>query len=240
MVLTLTVSGDVGDYADTSNLQRAIAGAAGVDVWFVSIRVAAASVLITATIVVPAATTASAVLAALSSSLGTAAAASIQLGLTVESTPTIKVVDEASPPEGSGGSSAVTIAAAAGGGAAALVLALLLVVAYRTCKQTRPIQVRRDPHYCIALPLLSNARIPRPPHPTHPTSPTHPTHTHPFTHSHAVPCNLSQVRPAGQQPKAKGGGNGATVTPDYSLSGTSTSQPQLVGGEAVTTTEVAS
>ena len=194
MVLTLTVSGDVSDYADTSNLQRAIAGAAGVDVWFVSIRVAAASVLITATIVVPASTTASVVLAALSSSLGTAAAASTQLGLTVESTPTIKVVDEASPPEGSGGSSAVTIAAAAGGGAAALVLALLLVVAYRTCKQTRPIQVRRDPH-CIALPLLSNARIPPPPHPTHPTSPP----PHPPTRSHIHTPFLATSRRSGLQ-----------------------------------------
>jgi hypothetical protein len=189
VVLTLTVSGDVGDYADTSNLQRAIAGAAGVDVWFVSIRVAAASVLITATIVVPASTTASVVLAALSSSLGTAAAASTQLGLTVESTPTIKVVDEASPPEGSGGSSAVTIAAAAGGGAAALVLVLLLVVAYRTCKQKGSIQVRRDPH-CSALAL--QRLIPPPPHPTSPPP-------HPPTHSHIHTPFLATSRRSGLQ-----------------------------------------
>ena len=145
-MLTLTVSGDVSDYADTSKLQQIIAEAAGIDVWFVSIRVAAASVLITATVAVPASTTALVVQAALSSSLGTAIAASAALGVPVESTPTIKVVDEASPPpasEGSDGSSAVTIA---GGGAGALVLALLLLFAYRTCKQASgPVQVRRDP-----------------------------------------------------------------------------------------------
>ena len=161
VVLTLTVSGDVSDYADTSDLQRIIAEAAGVDVWFVSIRVAAASVLISAIITVPASTTASVVQAALSSSLGTAVAASAALGIAVESTPTIKVVDEAS--EGSDGSSAVTIAAAAGGGAAALVLALLLLVAYRTCKQAKLSKVRRGPH-CSDLALQ---RATHPPNHTH-------------------------------------------------------------------------
>ena len=91
----------MSEYAQTSNLQRAIAEAAGVDVRFVSIRVAAASVLITATIAVPASTTAAAVQTALSSSLGTAAAASAQLGIPVVSVPTISVVDQASPPPAS-------------------------------------------------------------------------------------------------------------------------------------------
>ena len=88
-MLTLTVRGDVSEYADTSNLQRVIAEAAGVEVRFVSIRVAAASVLITATIVVPASTTAEAVQAKLAATLGTAAAAAAALGITVESGPSI-------------------------------------------------------------------------------------------------------------------------------------------------------
>ena len=83
-MLTLTVRGDVSEYADTSNLQRAIAEAAGVDVRFVSIRVAAASVLIIATIAVPDSMTANQVFSSLFSSLDTAADASTALGITVE------------------------------------------------------------------------------------------------------------------------------------------------------------
>ena len=57
-MLTLTVSGTPGDYADTSNLRQRIATAAGVDdASLVTISVAAGSVIITATIAVPASTT---------------------------------------------------------------------------------------------------------------------------------------------------------------------------------------
>ena len=89
VVLTLTASGSVSDYSDTSNLQNSIAANAGVDAAFVSISVAAASVIITATIKVPASTTADALQATLTSRLGTAASASTALGITVESDPTM-------------------------------------------------------------------------------------------------------------------------------------------------------
>ena len=90
VVLTLTASGSVSDYSDTSALQTSIAVNAGVDASSVSISVAAASVIITATIKVPTSTTADAVQTTLSSRLGTAAAASTALGITVESAPTVK------------------------------------------------------------------------------------------------------------------------------------------------------
>ena len=93
IVLTLTASGSVSDYSDTSSLQQKIATAAGVDKLFVTISVAAASVIITATITVPASMTAAAVQTSLSSTLGTAAAASAVLGITVESDPTIAIRD---------------------------------------------------------------------------------------------------------------------------------------------------
>ena len=90
MVLTLTVSGTPGDYADTSNLRQRIATAAGVDdASLVTISVAAGSVIIIATIAVPASTTPAAVQTSLTSTLGTAAAASAALGITVESDPSI-------------------------------------------------------------------------------------------------------------------------------------------------------
>ena len=90
VVLTLTASGSVSDYSDTSNLRQTVATAAGVDKDDVEISVAAASVLITATIAVPAATTASAVQSSLLSTLGaTAESASAALGVTVESSPTV-------------------------------------------------------------------------------------------------------------------------------------------------------
>ena len=89
-MLTLTVSGTPGDYADTSNLRQRIATAAGVDdASLVTISVAAGSVIITATIAVPASTTPAAVKTSLASTLGTAAAASDALGITVESDPSI-------------------------------------------------------------------------------------------------------------------------------------------------------
>eukprot|EP00964_Phaeocystis_antarctica_P030555 scaffold17256_cov57-Phaeocystis_antarctica.AAC.2 len=93
VVLTFTASGSVSDYSDTSSLQQKIATAAGVDKSLVKISVAAASVIITATITVPASMTAAAVQTSLSSTLGTAAAASDVLGITVESDPTIAIRD---------------------------------------------------------------------------------------------------------------------------------------------------
>ena len=89
VVLTLTASGSVSDYLDTSSLQESIADAAGVDKSLVTISVAAASVIITASIAVPASTTASAVQTSLSSKLATVEAASTVLGVTVESVPTV-------------------------------------------------------------------------------------------------------------------------------------------------------
>ena len=90
VVLTLTASGSVSDYSDTSSLQQKIATAAGVDdKSLVTISVAAASVIITANIAVPASTTATAVQTSLSSKLATAEAASTVLGVTVESVPIV-------------------------------------------------------------------------------------------------------------------------------------------------------
>ena len=89
VVLTLMASGSVSDYLDTSSLQQSVAAAAGVDKSLVTIRVAAASVIITASIAVPASTTAAALQASLSSKLATVEAASTALGVTVESVPTV-------------------------------------------------------------------------------------------------------------------------------------------------------
>jgi acid phosphatase family membrane protein YuiD len=89
-VLKLTASGSVSDYPDTSALQTSIAVNAGVDASSVSISITAASVIIIATIKVPASTTADAVLTTLTSRLGTAATASTALGIAVEGDPTIK------------------------------------------------------------------------------------------------------------------------------------------------------
>ena len=104
VVLTLTASGSVSDYSDTSSLQQSIATSAGVDKSQVMVStstwdydMAASSVIITATITVPASTTAAAVQISLSSSLGTAAAASAALGITVESDPAISLPVGASP-----------------------------------------------------------------------------------------------------------------------------------------------
>ena len=104
VVLTLTASGTISDYSDTSSLQQKIATAAGVDKSFVTISVAAASVIITAIIAVPAATTAAAVQASLYSALGIATASDVAtafnvatasnvLGITLESVPTMKTVE---------------------------------------------------------------------------------------------------------------------------------------------------
>jgi hypothetical protein len=91
-VLTLTASGSVGDYSDTSSLKQSVAAAAVVDVWFVTITVAAASVLISATITVPESTTAFAVQSSLLFTLGgSTESASAALSVTVESSPTVAI-----------------------------------------------------------------------------------------------------------------------------------------------------
>ena len=140
-MLTLTASGSVSDYSDTSSLRQGIATAAGVDKSLVTIAVAAASVIITATIAVPASTTAAAVQTSLSSTLGTAADASAALGVTIESAPTvalagsedsIEMKQNKSTSESSG--DGVPIAAIIGAAVGALVLligTLLGVGAYR-------------------------------------------------------------------------------------------------------------
>ena len=146
VVLTLMASGSVSDYSDTSDLRDSIAANAGVDAASVSIRVAAASVIITATIAVPASTTPTAVQATLSSTLGTAAAASAALGITVESDPSMTESPATTPagggdgnteaalPEASGGGT--PIAAIGGGAAVAILLMVGLVFLYLRKKRT--------------------------------------------------------------------------------------------------------
>jgi hypothetical protein len=101
IVLTLTASGSVSDFSDNdvSSLQQNIANAAGVDKLLVTIRVAAASVRITATIAVPvtAIQTAAVVQGALSSTLGTVddaykALGMREMGLAVKTVPTFKII----------------------------------------------------------------------------------------------------------------------------------------------------
>jgi hypothetical protein len=85
--LTLMTSGSgIGsDYSDSdiSSLQQHVATAAGVDQSLVTIAVTAGSVIITATIAVPASMNAGQVQTLLSSTLGTASTASEVLGITV-------------------------------------------------------------------------------------------------------------------------------------------------------------
>ena len=128
----MTASGSVGDYQDTLALRNSVAEVAGVKPSAVTISVVAASVIITATIAVPASTTVSAVETALSTRLGTAAAASAQLGITVETAPTVTIASSNQPvtrpgvekeTEDSGGGAGM--AGPAAGGAVAV---LLLIV----------------------------------------------------------------------------------------------------------------
>ena len=100
-------------------MQQGVATAAGVDKSLVTIRVTAASVRITASIAVPAATTAVAVQESLSSTLGNATSASAALGITVESEPTIHILMDSTDD--------VAVAAIAGGSAGG-VLACIFVV----------------------------------------------------------------------------------------------------------------
>ena len=99
-MLTLTASGSVSDYeySDTSTLRQSVATTAGVDMSLITIGVAAASVIITATISIPASTTATTVQTSLASALGTAVAASTRLGITVEEVPTVTVASLPPPP----------------------------------------------------------------------------------------------------------------------------------------------
>ena len=98
VLLTVTASGSVSDYADTSSLQQSIATAAGLEAMAVILSVAAASVIITATIEVPMTTTAAAVQTVLSASLATAADASAVLGITVEAVPVVLIANPPSKP----------------------------------------------------------------------------------------------------------------------------------------------
>lgn len=99
IILSMTASGSVSDYPDsvTSSLQTSIANLAGVDVSRVTIRVTAASVLITATIAVPVLAI-SGVTISLSSSLSSITAASSALGIAVETVPSILVAAPPPPP----------------------------------------------------------------------------------------------------------------------------------------------
>ena len=97
-MFTLTASGSVSDYSDTSSLQQAFATAAGVDPSAVHISLAPGSVIITATIAVPAGNTAAAVTSSLSFYLGTASAASTALGIAVEAPPTVMTASHVPPP----------------------------------------------------------------------------------------------------------------------------------------------
>ena len=154
-MLTFTASGSVSDYADTSALQANVARLASVEASLVTIRVAAASVLITATIAVPASTTASAVQTALSDSLATAAGASDALGITVESTPTVTIAT--SEGGGGGGDDTAGIVGGVVGGGGALLLLLLVAYCYknRTPPQVGP---HRSSSKCVEpndLPLTA-------------------------------------------------------------------------------------
>ena len=145
-MLTLTASGSVSDYSDTTALRRSIAASAGVAPSSTVITVAAASVIITATITVPASTAAS-VQTKLSSSLGTAAAASAALGITVESDPTVTVSSAtpkaltgvgASNIEGDSDSSSMGPIIGGAVGAVAVVAALVGVGVYVKKKSKKP------------------------------------------------------------------------------------------------------
>ena len=152
-MLTLTVSGTVSDYADTSSLRQKIATAAGVeDASLVTISVEAASVIITATIAVPATTTAAAVQSTVSSNLGTAADASAALGVTVEAVPTVTItVTSSAPPPPSNDDVGLPMGAIIGIAAGGGIVPLLVVVVGICCMMKRkkkaisPVQEQRTP-----------------------------------------------------------------------------------------------
>ena len=129
----MTASGSVSDFDETekTSLRTSIAAAGSVDASAVTVTVAAASVLITASIAVPASTTAAAVLNSLSSALGTAADASARLGVTVVSIPAIVIVE---PPESlqQEGSSSLEGASSDTAMTGVLVAGLILILAAGT------------------------------------------------------------------------------------------------------------
>ena len=139
----MTASGSVSDYADISSLQTRIAQLAGVDASFVALRVEAASVLIIATIAVPASTTASAVQSALSSSLSTAEAASSALGITVESLPVITTANTASADLEAEEDSGTLIIAVTAGGCSAVFLLAVGVLGFVLVKRSQRAQIDR-------------------------------------------------------------------------------------------------
>ena len=98
VVLSMTASGSVSDYSDTTALAASIASLAGVDASLVTIEVTAGSVVITATIATPATTTAAAVESSLTAALSTADAASTALGITVEDVPAVTIAAPPSAP----------------------------------------------------------------------------------------------------------------------------------------------
>ena len=164
-MLTITASGSVSDYANTSSLRHTIANAAGVDASLVTISVAPASVIITATIAVPATTTAAAVQSTVSSNLGTAAVASAALGITVEAVPTITsaVTDSTSlapPPPTSSDDGGLPMGAiigiAVGGGVVLLLTVVVGIYCMKEAKNTRAISpvpgaVAEDPRRVAKL-----------------------------------------------------------------------------------------
>ena len=85
------------DDAKRDSLKRSIAAVAGVDASAVTVAITGGSVLITATIAVPASSTPAAVQTSLGATLGTAAAASTVLGVIVESVPAITVAGPLPP-----------------------------------------------------------------------------------------------------------------------------------------------
>ena len=97
---TMTASGSVSDFEDTSSLRSSIASIAGVDSSAVTVTVSdyedtvsdyedTASVIISVTTTLDTSATATEVQKSLSSSLGTAATASTALGVRIETAPTI-------------------------------------------------------------------------------------------------------------------------------------------------------
>ena len=104
VVLTLTASGVPSDYEDTTALASSIAALAGVDVSFVTITVAAGSVVITARITAPAGKKPAEIESAMKSALGTASAATAALGITVEAAPAVLMAEDTPTPDESSGS----------------------------------------------------------------------------------------------------------------------------------------
>jgi len=96
----MTARGSMSDFDDAKrdSLKRSIAAVAGVDASAVTVAITGGSVLITATIAVPTSKTAEAVQTSLANSLGDTTAASNELGITVESVPSIAVTTSPATP----------------------------------------------------------------------------------------------------------------------------------------------